>query len=134
MRGVALSEEHKKKLSEALKGKRPKNLESLYTPELNKKRSIALSGEKSPHWKGGVTPINEMIRKSLEYRLWREAVFKRDNYTCTWCGDKTSGNLNADHIKQFAYFPELRFAIDNGRTLCRECHKKTSTYGNNRGY
>lgn len=86
------------------------------------------AGEKSHLWKGGITPINHKIRTSLEYKLWRESVFTRDNFTCIWCGDKTSGNLNADHIKPFAYFPELRFAIDNGRTLCIDCHKTTETY------
>ena len=90
-------------------------------------------GEKSNLWKGGVTPINQTIRMSLEYKLWRESVFKRDNYTCVWCGAK-SGNgkaviLQADHIKPFYLYPELRFAIDNGRTLCKSCHKKTDTWG-----
>jgi hypothetical protein len=81
-----------------------------------------------PGWKGGVTPINKRIRHSLEFRLWREAVFKRDNWTCVWCG-KRGGILHPDHIKPFALFPELRFAIDNGRTLCVDCHKKTDTWG-----
>jgi 5-methylcytosine-specific restriction endonuclease McrA len=85
------------------------------------------SGEKNNMWKGGITPINAAIRTSREYKLWRIAVFERDNYTCIWCGRKEV-TLHADHIKPFAYFPELRFAIDNGRTLCVPCHKTTDTY------
>ena len=90
-------------------------------------------GEKSSRWKGGITPLNIQIRNSIEYKLWRKSVFERDNYICIWCG-LHSGNgkavvLHADHIKPFAYYPELRFAIDNGRTLCKDCHKKTDTYG-----
>ena len=79
-------------------------------------------------WKGGITTINQKIRRSREYRLWRIAVFERDNYTCIFCGC-VGGRLNADHIKPFALFPELRFAIDNGRTLCDDCHRKTETFG-----
>lgn len=84
-------------------------------------------GSNNPNWKGGVSTINEKIRGSKEYRLWRQSVFERDNYTCIWCY-KRGGELNADHIKPFALFPELRFAIDNGRTLCVPCHKTTETY------
>ena len=81
------------------------------------------------NWRGGVTPINKLIRRSNEYKLWREAVFKRDRYQCIWGGKEHGNKLQADHIKSFSQFPELRFAIDNGRTLCHECHKKTDTYG-----
>jgi len=92
-------------------------------------------GKDHYNWKGGITPINVKIRNSPEMRLWRKAVFERDKYTCVWCGAKNGkGNgktivLNADHIKRFADYPELRFAIDNGRTLCAPCHKTTDTYG-----
>jgi len=94
--------------------------------------------EKSYRWKGGITSVNAQIRQSLEYKLWRKAVFERDNYTCIWCkrkGGKYPGKkrviLNADHIKPFADYPELRFAIDNGRTLCEDCHRTTDTWGVN---
>ena len=115
------------KISKARKGK------GLGQMPWNKGLEGFRGGENHHNWKGGVTPINAKIRKSLEYKLWRESVFERDHYTCVWCGDKQrkghSVILNADHIKPFAFFPELRFAIDNGRTLCVPCHKTTDTYG-----
>lgn len=92
------------------------------------KKSIALRGSNSPYWKGGITTENLRIRRSVEYRLWREAVFARDNWTCRIC-NKKGGKINADHIKPFSSYPELRFAIDNGRTLCVPCHLKTETWG-----
>ena len=111
---------------------RTKNNKELFTGksrslEARKKASISMRGSNNPAWKGGITGKNKTLRRSLEYRLWRESVFKRDNFTCIWCG-KHGVELNADHIKQFAYFPELRFAIDNGRTLCIPCHKTTDTF------
>ncbi len=79
------------------------------------------------NWKGGISPINKRLRGTREYRLWREAVFQRDNWTCVWCF-RRGVYIEADHIKPFSLYPELRFAIDNGRTLCKDCHRKTDTY------
>jgi 5-methylcytosine-specific restriction endonuclease McrA len=89
----------------------------------------ARRGEDSNFWKGGATEANKILRQSSQYRLWRESVFKRDDYTCQFCGQR-GGRLNPDHIKKFADYPELRFDLDNGRTLCEPCHKTTETYGN----
>lgn len=75
----------------------------------------------------GRTPENNMVRHSIEYRLWREAVFARDNFTCQECKVR-GGELHAHHIKPFATHPELRMAIDNGQTLCILCHQKTFSY------
>ena len=126
-KGRKFSKEHKIKIGKSNKGKR---LGMFATIETRRVLSEQRKGEKSHLWKGGLTSINNIARNSLEYKLWREAVFERDNYTWIWCGDSKGGNLNADHIKPFAHYPELRFAIDNGRTLCIPCHRTTDTYGN----
>lgn len=85
-------------------------------------------GETHWNWKGGKTKELTKLRNSSQYKRWRKSVFERDEYTCTFCGQK-GGWLEADHIKQFAYYEDLRFDVNNGRTLCVDCHKKTDTYG-----
>lgn len=125
-KGRKHSKETKDKIGKAHKGvRRPQ-------------QSLRQKGANSHLWKGGITPVNLLIRSSAEYKLWREAVFKRDDYMCIWCGLRSRRGikvyLHADHIKPFAHFPALRFAIDNGRTLCKDCHKKTDTYGNKGRY
>uniref|UniRef100_A0A6M3KTS9 Putative homing endonuclease n=1 Tax=viral metagenome TaxID=1070528 RepID=A0A6M3KTS9_9ZZZZ len=71
---------------------------------------------------GGVSSEDMQIRNSPEYRYWRSAVYKRDDYTCQQCG-KRGGRLEAHHIKPFATHPELRLDVDNGFTLCKSCHR-----------
>ena len=87
------------------------------------KKMPEISGENHYFWQGGITPINKKLRHSIEFRLWREAVFARDNWTCQKCGQR-GGKLHSHHIKPFSKFPELRFDIENGITLCSNCHKK----------
>ncbi|MCI4463678.1 MAG: HNH endonuclease [Caldisericum sp.] len=120
-KGTRLTEEQKEELRAKMLGKKRPNIskalkEKGIKPPLHK-------GENNWRWKGGITPENLQIRHSLEMRLWRKAVFERDNFTCQKCGQK-GGDLEAHHINNFADFPELRFAIDNGITLCKYCHKE----------
>jgi 5-methylcytosine-specific restriction endonuclease McrA len=85
-------------------------------------------GEKAPNWRGDkcITSINKRIRMSYEYRLWRETVFIKNDWTCQMCGIR-GGNLEAHHIWSFTKYPELRFSINNGISLCVKCHKKIHT-------
>jgi len=112
------------------------------SPQCNgiyKQQHNLFKGESNPRWKGGITGKNAGIRSSAEYKKWREDVFARDNYKCVWCGDKNGEGkavvFHADHIKPFAYFPDLRFEVSNGRTLCTTCHRYTASYmGRSRRY
>ena len=61
-------------------------------------------------------------RHCTEYKEWRKTVFERDNYTCQMCG-KRGVKINAHHKNAYAYYPDLRYDIDNGITLCVPCHK-----------
>lgn len=97
-----------------------------------KKMSATKNDIPLEEWKNFSKSELGMIRLSKEYKDWRTAVFKRDNYTCVWCG-QVGGELNADHIKSFSLYPKYRFDIDNGRTLCIKCHKKTESYLNSFG-
>ena len=104
-KGRVMSAETKRKISEAKQGQTPWN------------KGL---GTKSSE--------NEKARKTKQYRDWRKSVFERDDYTCRECNVR-GGKLNADHIEPFAYFPELRYEITNGRTLCYDCHRATKTWG-----
>ena len=81
------------------------------------------TGSKNSQWKGGVNDINDNIRHSAELKDWRRKVYERDNYKCRAKG-KHKGMLNAHHIKSFSKYPELRFVVSNGITLCEKHHKK----------
>ena len=84
-------------------------------------------GSNSPVWKEN--PKQERTERNLpEYRDWRNAVFARDHYTCQCCGAKNQkgkGNsvvLNAHHIKNFSTHKDISMEVDNGITLCKQCH------------
>jgi 5-methylcytosine-specific restriction endonuclease McrA len=81
-------------------------------------------GEQCHSYKDGKLAERMSQRCSLEYKRWRYDVYMRDKFTCQHCGDAKGGNLVAHHIKPFAEFPELRFEVSNGITLCNICHDK----------
>lgn len=133
-------------------GKHPNSLRNLapnwvsgvkkgpFTNEHRRNLSLALQGKPQPwsrgansnFWRGGVSKINKTEKKlamsTLEYKLWRRTILERDNYSCQICL-KRGGDLEVDHIKSWNLYPELRYAIDNGRVLCVACHRLTENWG-----
>ena len=131
MVGRKRSEETKRKISE----NSPKYW-------LGKKRPD-MAGSKHPNWKEiKASSLHQSIRQSFGYIQWRIAVRKRDKATCVLCGIKRV-YLEVDHypkgfaellreygiktLEQALSCKKLWY-INNGRTLCFECHKKTANF------
>lgn len=94
-------------------------------------------GGLNPNYNPNLTDEEREANKSRHtdkyYRRWYKAVFKRDNYTCCKCNER-GVILNAHHIESFGTNIEQRLDINNGVTLCEDCHKdfhKIYGYGNN---
>lgn len=153
MTGKTQSIETKLKISNSLKGRIPKNLKSIagwnkgirVSEDIKKKISLSRKGKlvgiDNHLWKGGITKLQDIIRTSYDYKLWRSDVFTRDNFTCQICL-KRGIRLEAHHIKPFSIILKEHqiysfkdsllcnelWEISNGQTLCEECHKATDTY------
>jgi len=112
------------------KGKISNNRGHKASPETRLKQRIAklgLRGAAHWNWRNGTSSERKRAMARDEYKQWRAAVFGRDNFTCQWCGARGT-ILHADHIRAWAEYPEGRFDVDNGRTLCVPCHYKTPTF------
>jgi 5-methylcytosine-specific restriction endonuclease McrA len=75
-------------------------------------------GKNHSRYKGGI----KYDKQNKQYREWRKQVFERDNWTCQICKRKKKIRIVAHHIKSFTDYPESRFEINNGITLCNSCH------------
>ena len=120
-KGKTLSAEHKARTSATMKGqkRRPHTDE-----EKEKVRQIQLQiwDKRGRKHDASIERI-----KDSNYILWRAKVFARDDYNCQECGQH-GHVLNAHHIKDWLSYPESRYDVDNGVTLCKKCHMKTPSY------
>lgn len=73
-----------------------------------------------------------------QFKQWARAVKCRDNYTCGICGVNGGGvYLEAHHKNGWNAFPDDRYLIQNGVTLCKNCHRSFHDqfdYGGNTEY
>lgn len=100
-------------------------------------KRISFMGENNHRYNPNLTEEERIKKRSLigeQYNIWRNNVYKRDNYTCQCCGSSKSGTLNAHHLNGYGWDKENRTNVDNGITLCEDCHKdfhKIFGYGGN---
>ena len=90
----------------------------------NTKKKQFSDKTKHPRWKGGISRDIHGGKENIE---WRSKVFQRDNWTCQTCHIR-GVYLEAHHIKSWVKYPELRYVLENGVTLCKDCHKLTDNY------
>lgn len=86
-------------------------------------RGTYYSGERCHMWKGGISDERSQAKATPEYKEWRKAVYQRDHYRCVVCLTH-SRVLHAHHLKKFSDYPELRYDVNNGATMCVKCHKQ----------
>ncbi len=115
------------------KRKNPHWLKPFWKNPWNKGKE-GIRGEKHYNWKGGITKQNRLLRSRAEWKEWREKVFKRDNYMCQKCASKSGDDgyvrLEPHHIFRIHKLIKHNllkhiFNVDNGITLCVDCHKTT---------
>jgi hypothetical protein len=150
--GLKLSELHKKNLSKRLKedwaiGKRKggwkhtekwKNEFSIktkghknYLPKdyiaWNRgKKFPELSGENHHNWIKDRTKLKKSERKDQDYayRCWVLGVRGKDNWKCRLLSSECKGRLESHHIFNWIDYPELRYVLTNGITLCHFHHPR----------
>ena len=150
-KGKKLSKEHIKKMSESLKGRKVSLSTRLKLSKANrghkpsKATRLRLSishrgkyGQKASNWQGGIHALNRAIRSWIKYKAWRSNIFERDKWTCQTCG-KRGCYLEAHHIKRISKILrenniktteeilqcQEMWDLENGVTLCRDCHNLT---------
>jgi len=124
------------RIRELAKKRPPPMLNRKHTEESRRKMSITKRlttkrGKEHHNYIHGNAERNRNDRRNPKYKDWRDSVFNLDKYRCQKCGDKKGGNLIAHHLNSFHAFPDERFDISNGGTLCEKCH---TDFHNMNGY
>lgn len=101
-----------------------RSAETVHSPEFRSYLASIFRSYYGMHWVDVIyyEPKQPESRHSTKYNTWRQAVYRRDGYKCMNCGG-VDGGIHAHHIKPWADYPDLRFDVDNGITLCPTCHR-----------
>jgi len=135
-KGKKLSAKTKKAMSKARKGKIGYWKDKILSKETKEKMSVAHKGRK---------PTEEAIEKEkrtkreywdrigrkeprpFQHQGWQYNEWRKAIFEydnyICWICEERGGDLNAHHLKEFSKFPKLRYVVVNGITLCEKCHQ-----------
>lgn len=82
--------------------------------------------ENHPRWKTDRNTIAKNEHKHLDhgYQIWFKEVKNRDGWKCKISNSDCSGQLESHHILRWTQYPELRYEVNNGITLCHFHHPR----------
>jgi len=89
-----------------------------------RKNTPVRTGIRHHNWRGGITPQSLLGRQSAKYHKWRKEVLNRDAHRCRVKDCNESNRVIAHHIFEFAAYPDMRYSVDNGITICRKHHNQ----------
>lgn len=92
------------------------------TEEFRERMSFLTRGWKNGNWQGGTSSEHAKWYSDVG-NAWRNSILERDGFVCQSC-NQHGGDLNAHHILPYSQHPDFRAAIDNGITLCEDCHRE----------
>lgn len=118
--GKEWSEESKAKMSQSHKGKTLSE-EHREKIELAQRRRVQ-EGTHNMYISDRTKLAKKQERNDSSYKEWRMSVYKRDNFICRMKNQDCSGRIIAHHILGWASYPELRYEVNNGITLCQDHH------------
>jgi len=130
-KGDNLGEKHPQWKGGKPKCKRCGKVLTVYKPltgYCRKCHSVIFVGEKNSKWIKDRLKTAREIRKDergdLAYYYWRTSVLERDNRICRINNGDCSGKYEVHHILSWKDYPELRYEINNGITLCQAHHPR----------
>lgn len=83
------------------------------------------TGVNHPRWIVDRSQLaKRQVRNDSAYREWRKQVWLRDNFACKIANPDCVGRIEAHHILVWKDYPELRYEVNNGITLCHFHHPR----------